>query len=204
MEIFAAKEENVPPLVPIRKNNSSTRNEVKVKSSARLRQKMILKTEASSSSYDKSINMIPKLPKSSQRHGRLAKIDWNLTKNPIQFVHLSNDGTFVPNILNSKKAFSILKNPKVVASLLKSKNTTEKRQERRVQEEASPGDVILTELDKRRQLNEALYQWFLRERYRGTLIKEPMLQQKAIVLKEKIGGNEFTPTNEWLQRWKLR
>ncbi|XP_033214569.1 jerky protein homolog-like [Belonocnema kinseyi] len=208
MEIVCVKEvnnSNPPPLVTIRdespepNSRKSSQNLVALKNSSRLREKKVLKGEPSSSCRDKLINPNPKISGTSKRYDKLKKVESNTSKKPIP-VGLENNRKAVPKSLQSQEAYRILKNSKILENIIKKKKTEKGPLVRG----PAPDDFIKTELDKRRELNEAVYQWFLRERYRGTLVNEPMIQQKAIVLKQKIGGCEFTPTNEWLQQWRLR
>lgn len=54
-------------------------------------------------------------------------------------------------------------------------------------------------------VDDALWLWFLQERRRGTPISGPVLQEKAMILHNKLGGNiEFVASNGWLDRWKKR
>lgn len=162
-------------------SRKSSQNLVAVKSSSRLREKILSKAGT------------------SKRYDNLRRVESITSKKSIP-AGFENNRKAVPKSLGSQDAYRILKNSKILEDIIRKKKT----EKRAVVRGPAPDDFIKTELDKRRELNEAVYQWFLRERYRGTLVNEPMIQQKAIVLKQKIGGSEFTPTNEWLQQWKLR
>ncbi|XP_054279253.1 uncharacterized protein LOC128997640 [Macrosteles quadrilineatus] len=53
-------------------------------------------------------------------------------------------------------------------------------------------------------VDEALWQWFVKEGRRGTPINGPMLKEKASELHLELEGGKFVASDGWLARWKKR
>lgn len=69
----------------------------------------------------------------------------------------------------------------------------------------SLGDRSTARTAKNEALDESLFLWFRQERDRGVPISGPILQEKALSLNKKLGGDpSFTASSGWLTRWKER
>ena len=56
---------------------------------------------------------------------------------------------------------------------------------------------------KNEALDDALFLWFCQERDRGVPISGPILQEKALNLNMKMGGDpSFMASSGWLTQWK--
>ena len=69
----------------------------------------------------------------------------------------------------------------------------------------SLGNRSTTRKAKNESLDDALFLWFTQEREHGVLISVPIIQEKALSLNRKLGGDPlFTASVGWLGRWKDR
>lgn len=82
--------------------------------------------------------------------------------------------------------------------------TDEKKILNRVQDEGNKKRKIFKEV-KNKTLDAAVLEWFRQARDKGNPVSGPLIQEKALILNEKLNGSpKFKASNGWLEKFKKR